>query len=67
MRENNEYIVFLKNLKVHENYKMSDKNKVSFIFVLSTLGKFNKDETNSMILNESDIKNDKTIYNMVKN
>lgn len=69
MNTDNEYIVFLKPLKVPQGYTMSDKEKISFMYCNPVYGKKNMDNDlyfvnqDGMNLKFSDIKN----YNVILN
>lgn len=47
MNDTSEYIVFLKKLKVPKKYKMSKKEKISFMFTNAKWSKFNMDSIKS--------------------
>lgn len=68
MQEGEEYIVFLKHLKVPEGYKYKGEEERTFIPVSSYYGKFpikNRGETE--VISEKALINGKVIYDRVKN
>lgn len=68
MKPENEYIVFLKDLKLPQGYKASHIEKLSFMYTNPEISKFNcGNEENTVLMNSEDIKDGKISYNEVKN
>lgn len=55
MLKDEEYIVFLKSIKVPEGYKMSEKEKISFIYYNAKWGKYCSKGIEPYIIDEKDV------------
>lgn len=66
MNNNSEYILFLKKLKVPKGYKMSEKEKISFMITNPKWSKFNMDSIKSEDATILNYENNKIPYSSVK-